>query len=1240
MSSRDLRVNPYVGLRPFFVEDSLYFYGRDEQTAELLAILRDNRFLSVVGSSGSGKSSLVRAGLLPALRGGFLVGDRDRWHTVQIRPGDAPIANLAQGLCAALTSSSDGADALARAIRDDHTEAILRFLKTHLDDRSSVFLLVDQFEEIFAFRGAEEIDGGPGDVTHRRKRSRRRDEAADYVDLLIQLAEHRDLPIYVALTMRTDFLGECDLFYGLPEALNRGRYLVPRLTREQLRDAVQCPALLLGAKMSPRLLDHVLNELGDRSDRLPMLQHALLRTWDAWSADGRRGPIDLRHYQTAGGIDGALNEDAEGALAGLDREAVARIFKRLTDTDLSDRRVRSPARMSELEAATGLPRATIEQIVTRFIEGGRNFVHRAPDGEEGNPRIDISHESLIRQWTSLKTWVDEERESRDRYLDLAARADNWDQEKAGLLQDPELKDFFDWRSRTQPSAGWAARYSDRQDVFPLANRYLDESVLARSRKLAEVELSRRWNRWWAPVVAVLSIALFAGLQPTTLSDVRSEITTPPPETVIVRGVTWTTDDRHQTVNWVDASQYCEGLSLPLIAGGDPFEYWYLPSRAELLDLQSPKPDGIGRRLRPEFQKAVSADLLWSYEPDHDAPGRHFAADFRRAVITPVPSSEAGAATALCVALRRDTAGILEAGRANQSDSSRGRDWWSLLWSLVSLGLLLTVYYVLATAGRWLQRRLTFEAIVQRFVRAGGRAPADKKAGSKADAVQIHHTVHYASSFRRAAAGSVDLLIGIMVFFALLALLPETPSRVVVTKPDGTRVEGKLIERDGPTVSLRTDAGETLSFTADPALDTSVIPAASGQSISTALPSGTQVNSHAFASSMLRVPEPTGEVWFGVNDEAASTDSAMVLRYTLDQWRQTRDTVHRDLQWRFSGDQEQVEAGIEKWTSDNPAPAPGATAEKQLLRQGLEISDTAPASGTTNYLIVAASFLALWLFQVWQVCSVHRGSIGTQLWGLVRTDLGGERMTFAGATLLSIYRIGSLLTFGLGFAVQPFTQRWQTLHDRLAGSVVLRRPVEGVQHPKPSKVASRLFSTVGIVIVLAAVGGVANLAIQEQTFDAAESPSPWVPYWDELGTFFTVKELTINDQRVSQYDQHAATPTTVVPSGKAATFRLDASIDSLRLDRCPEGACPIEFVYGVDQLREPRASSVLGTSPCDEPVLSGSIGEFLLPYRLTASIPPLAPGRYALWIDFRKLLDCGTNQPASEDRATMATFEVK
>ncbi len=269
--------------------------------------------------------------------------------------------------------------------------------------------------------------------------------------------------------------------------------------------------VLPGAEIAPRLIDHLLNELGDRFDRLPVLQHALLRTWDEWQRAGGVGPIDLRHFESAGGLEGALNQDAERALEGLDIGVTARVFKRLTDTDLRQRRVRSPARISELMAAASTDRGTVEKIVRRFEEGGRSFVHTSADGKPDDPRVDISHESLIRQWDRLRNWVDEERWSRDQYKDLVARARRKAQGKASLLQDPELQTMIDWKATVTPSSGWAQRYSSADGDFESADRYLVESVEVRYRNLAEAELQRRWEKPWSWLWLIVMLEVVVGI---------------------------------------------------------------------------------------------------------------------------------------------------------------------------------------------------------------------------------------------------------------------------------------------------------------------------------------------------------------------------------------------------------------------------------------------------------------------------------------------------------------------------------------------------------------------------------------------------------------------------------------------------------------------------------------------------------------------------------------------------------
>lgn len=510
--------NPYVGLRPFESGDSFQFFGRREQTAELLELLHRTHFLAVVGSSGCGKSSLIRAGLIPALMGGFLVEERDRWRIAAIRPGDAPLRNLAGALATAVGGPAQDAQAdtaeLLCAITESHAQGVIDFLASRLDGGTNLLLLVDQFEEVFAYRGWQD-DSRLAEVStaQRRDLAIRRAVADDFVDLMIRLGERIAFPLYTVLTLRTDFLGECDLFYGLPEALNRSRYLVPRLDRGQLRQAIEGPALLGGTRLAPRLLDLLLNDLGDRADRLPVLQHALQRTWEAWRVDGG-GAIDLEHYRAAGTLEDALSRHAEEALCEEDIAATARIFQRLTDTEAGFRRVRRPASLSELMAVSGLDRSGVESIVERFRAGGRYFLVLSAGASPEDPRIDLSHESLIRQWPRLRRWVDEERHSRDKLIELVRGARREAAGRAALLRNPELRIALDWRAAAAPTAAWVERYSWREDDFAVAMSYLDRSAEA-----ARAEARRR-SRARALLITAAATVLLA-LSALTVWALRS-----------------------------------------------------------------------------------------------------------------------------------------------------------------------------------------------------------------------------------------------------------------------------------------------------------------------------------------------------------------------------------------------------------------------------------------------------------------------------------------------------------------------------------------------------------------------------------------------------------------------------------------------------------------------------------------------------------------------------------------------
>jgi energy-coupling factor transporter ATP-binding protein EcfA2 len=465
--NRDIAMqNPFVGLRPFENRDSLYYFGRNEQTHALLKQLYTNRFVAVVGSSGCGKSSLVRAGLIPNLEAGFLVQDRDLWEIATFKPGDAPLYHLVASLASQNGSDSpEAVEKLLETVQRRGAQAIVELTQASLQDAdSNLLIVVDQFEELFRFQ--------------QTKTTRVREEAAEFVSILLHLAEQTAVPIYVILTMRSDFLGECDAYQGLPEAMNNSQYLVPRLTRDQRREAFLGPIRLAGADMTPRLMDRLLNESLDTRDDLPVLQHVLMRTWNVWANNGRNGSIDLEHYERAGTLKNALRLHADEALKDLDEEnrlIARRMFQALTETDAANRRIRRPALLSQIVAICGkkVRPQTIMSLIERFNAQNRNFLVLSSRAAPDDPLVDISHESLIRQWNTLADWVDEEAESARIYQRLAQSAELNAEGKAGLYKETDLQVALDWQRQQRPNSEWADRYDSK---FSLAMDFLEQSV--------------------------------------------------------------------------------------------------------------------------------------------------------------------------------------------------------------------------------------------------------------------------------------------------------------------------------------------------------------------------------------------------------------------------------------------------------------------------------------------------------------------------------------------------------------------------------------------------------------------------------------------------------------------------------------------------------------------------------------------------------------------------------------------
>ncbi|MCB9957425.1 MAG: DUF2610 domain-containing protein [Rhodospirillaceae bacterium] len=521
---------PYPGLRAFRSDEADLFFGRDRALDSMIETLARTRFLAVIGSSGSGKSSLVRTGLLQSLRIGHYHKAGSTWRVADMHPGGRPLYNLAAALLAAAEGPAEMADAdvlaayLARAPR-----SIINWVEAgNVPAGSNLLILADQFEELFRYANYAE-----------------REEAEAFTRLLLECrAAPEELGIHVVLTMRSEFLGACTLLPGLGEAINDGLFLTPRMTREECQEAIEGPAMMLDFEIEPRLVNRILNDLANfapwernpavdqleqlsrRADQLPLMQHTLNRLWQAAAVEAARifyegwdataaeepPPIVLTHdqYERIGGLRGALNAHAEELVAALSPEAqrlVPTIFKALVDGPSVADAVRRPCTVAELVALANGDWTRVSAVLDAFRAPDGNFLRPALPAELDNDTIiDLTHESLIRQWDSLAVWVEEDAASAATWHRLMSGQARHRDGKADLLVGLELANCRSWWDAAQPTGTWAERHGGR---FLAVKRYLDDSIEAdderRATKAQRRTRDRRRVKVFVSVLAVLTV---------------------------------------------------------------------------------------------------------------------------------------------------------------------------------------------------------------------------------------------------------------------------------------------------------------------------------------------------------------------------------------------------------------------------------------------------------------------------------------------------------------------------------------------------------------------------------------------------------------------------------------------------------------------------------------------------------------------------------------------------------------
>ncbi len=473
VSDGRVATNPYKGLRAFQETDATDFFGREVLVSRLIETVADLPLTTVVGPSGSGKSSVVKAGLIPAVRGGALDGD---WLVAEMFPGTFPFEELEAALLKVAVDRPDGL--MADLTADDR--GMLRVIKRVLpDDGTGLLLVIDQFEELFSLT--------PDEDTRRL-----------FLDNLVTLGSDARSRVRTVVTLRADFFDRPLDHPEFAELVHSGLVTVAMPDRDSLALMVSQPARRAGLDLEPGLVTEVVRDVMEQPGGLPLMQYALTEL--AERSDGRT--LTSAGYRESGGVVGALGQRAEEIFQGLQpsaRDVAERIFLRLVTVDENADDTRRRMRRTELNAL-GLDRNAVDVVLQQF--GSFRLLSFDHDPTTRGPTVEVAHEALIREWPRLRSWVDDKREDlllERRLREAVVEWDASDRDPGYLLRGARLAQFETWA-----------------DTAPVQTTDDERQLIAESRSAADAEREaeqrrvRRLRRLVAVVGLALVVALGAG----------------------------------------------------------------------------------------------------------------------------------------------------------------------------------------------------------------------------------------------------------------------------------------------------------------------------------------------------------------------------------------------------------------------------------------------------------------------------------------------------------------------------------------------------------------------------------------------------------------------------------------------------------------------------------------------------------------------------------------------------------
>jgi hypothetical protein len=478
---------PFQGLQYFDEKDTARFFGRETLVAKVIGRLAASRFLTVIGASGSGKSSVVRAGVIPALRRGERLADGSlpptdsgQWDIRILTPSAHPLDALA----ASLTRDAESVSAItalrADLLQDPNSLSLVARRVLAQENKKHLLLVIDQFEEVFT-------------------QCRQDDERRAFIENLLHAIDSADpQPITILLTLRADFYSQLAFQDHLRELVSQNQEFIGAMSRDELTRAILQPAALGNWKVQEGLVEVILDDLGSEPGALPLLSHALLETWKR-----RRGRVlTVSGYTAAGGVRGAIAQTAETVFRqrlSSEQQPIARmIFIKLAEMGEDSLDTRRRAAFSEL-ITRSTDTSTIDAVLSILTDARLVTTGTL---EPGDTRVvEVAHEALIREWPTLRDWLNQNREGLILHRQLTEDTNDWiklGRDSGALYRGARLKQTLEW-------------VKSDADLISLA----EQEFLDASRKVAQKEagLTQRLvrARWVQALLAIIVIVVILGV---------------------------------------------------------------------------------------------------------------------------------------------------------------------------------------------------------------------------------------------------------------------------------------------------------------------------------------------------------------------------------------------------------------------------------------------------------------------------------------------------------------------------------------------------------------------------------------------------------------------------------------------------------------------------------------------------------------------------------------------------------